>query len=185
MSQPHTPPYAAIVTGRYETCPECHDSFEVDAAGNFITHRIAYAGEPCSTDIAPSDSLTTTQDPVEQRLIDLAIDRLTGADREELAIDPALAEEFGLTDGDQVVLAHLGEVLRRIADEITAEALARLHNDLEQPPTVVHAVSRYQRWLGRLGIATRAYCGKRIVPGDASGPTRECRECRRAVDGER
>jgi hypothetical protein len=50
---------------------------------------------------------------------------------------------------------------------------------------VVHATSRWQRLLGRVGIRTRAWCGARIVAGKATGLTQKCRECQRALDGER
>jgi len=53
---PFTPPYAvdncdsSTQAGvRFETCPDCGGSFEVDAAGNYVTHLIAYDGQPCST----------------------------------------------------------------------------------------------------------------------------------------
>lgn len=59
--------------------------------------------------------------------------------------------------------------------------LTQLHGE---PLPVVHATSRWQRLLGRLGIRTRAWCGERIVAGRPSGSSRECRECRRALDGE-
>ena len=120
-------------------------------------------------------------DPVEERLIDLAIDRITGDD--EPAIDAELAEALGLSAEDEALAEHLAVLLMRMADGIAAEALARLHNELQLP--IVHATSRWQRLLGGFGIRTRAWCGARIVAGRPSGLARECRECRRAVDGER
>lgn len=125
--------------------------------------------------------LAVDADPVEQRLIDLAIDRITGDD--EPSIDAELAEALGLSPEDEALAEHLAVLLLRMADGIAAEALARLHNDLQLP--VVHATSWWQHPLSWLGIRTTAWCGKRIVAGRLSGPTRECRECRRAVDGER
>lgn len=50
---------------------------------------------------------------------------------------------------------------------------------------VVHATSWWQRPLGRLGIRTSAWCGAQVVAGRPIRLSRECRECRRAVDGER
>lgn len=68
-------------------------------------------------------------------------------------------------------------------------AVERVYGPLAQlsgaPLPLVHATSRWQRVLGRLGIRTRAWCGKWIVAGRLVGASRECRECRRAVDGER
>lgn len=120
-------------------------------------------------------------DPVEERLIDLAIDRITGDD--EPLIDAALAEALGLSAEDEALAEHLAVLLLRMADGIVAEALARLHNDLQLP--VAHATSWWQRPLGWFRIPTTAWCGKRIVARRVVGPSRECRECRRAVDGER
>lgn len=126
--------------------------------------------------------LAVGADPVEERLIDLAIDRITG-DNDEPSIDAELAEALGLSAEDEALAEHLAVLLMRMADGIAAEALARLHNELQLP--LVHATSPWQRLLGRLGIRTRAWCGARIVAGLPAGATRECRECRRAVDGER
>lgn len=64
------------------------------------------------------------------------------------------------------------DVVEQILDEI-------------RPRPVVHAISWWQRPLGWLGIATMALCGERIVARRVAGPVRECRECQRAVDGER
>jgi hypothetical protein len=121
-------------------------------------------------------------DLVEERLIDLAVDRITGG-ADEPSIDAELAEALGLSPEDEALAEHLAAVLLRVADGIAAEALARLHNELQLP--VVHATSRWQRVLGGLGFRSTAWCGARIVAGRPSGPSRECRECRRAVDGER
>lgn len=49
---------------------------------------------------------------------------------------------------------------------------------------VVHVTSWWQRPLGRLGIKTGALCNTKIVAQKDSGPSRECRECQRAVRGE-
>lgn len=125
--------------------------------------------------------LAYAADPVEERLIDLAIDRITGDD--EPSIDAELAEALGLSPEDEALAEHLAVLLLRMADGIAAEALARLHSDLQLP--VVHATSWWQRLLGWLGFRTTAWCGERIVAGRPVGPSRECRECRRAVDGER
>ena len=54
-----------------------------------------------------------------------------------------------------------------------------------RPLPVVHVSSWWQRPLGRLGIATPALCNEWIVARRVPGPLRECRECQRAVDGER
>lgn len=125
--------------------------------------------------------LAVGSDPVEERLIGLAIDRITGDD--EPSIDAALAEALGLSAEDEALAEHLAALLLRMADGIAAEALARLHNELQLP--VAHATSWWQRPPGWFRIRTRAWCGERIVAGRLSGPSRECRECRRAVDGER
>jgi hypothetical protein len=50
---------------------------------------------------------------------------------------------------------------------------------------VAHVTWWWQRPLGRLGIKTTSLCGERIVAGDAAGPTQQCRECQRALDGAR
>lgn len=49
---------------------------------------------------------------------------------------------------------------------------------------VDHVTSWWQRPLGWFGIRTAALCNKRIVARKASGPSRECRECQRALAGE-
>lgn len=69
------------------------------------------------------------------------------------------------------------------------EAVERVHGPLAQqsgdPLPVAHVTSWWQRPLGWVGIATPTLCNERIVAGRVSGPVRECRECQRALDGER
>lgn len=125
------------------------------------------------------------QDPVEEHLIRLAVDRITG-DGDETPIDPVLAEALGLSAEDEALAAHLAAVLMRLADGIAAEALARLRFELElEQAPVAHVTAWWQRPLGWLGFRSMALCGERIVARRAPSVYRECRECRRALDGER
>jgi hypothetical protein len=63
------------------------------------------------------------------------------------------------------------------------DEVQRVYGPLTQqsgdPLPVVHATSRWQRVLGRLGVRTRAWCGERIVAGEPADPSRKCRECER------
>jgi hypothetical protein len=83
------------------------------------------------------------------------------------------------------IAVQVAETLNEIVDLFGVDAVEWIRAELVKHLPVVHAMSRWQRVLGRLGFRATAWCGERIVAGCPAGPVRECRECRRAVDGER
>lgn len=83
------------------------------------------------------------------------------------------------------ITARVVETLNEIVELFGPDAIEWIRAGLVKQLPVVHASSRWQRVVGRLGFRTTAWCGARIVTGRPSGLSRECRECRRAVDGER
>lgn len=95
--------------------------------------------------------------------------------------------ELAAQDPDEAaeIAVRVAETLNEIVELFGPDAIDWIRAELVKQLPVVHATSRWQRQLGWLGIATTAWCGKRIVAGRLPGPSRECRECRRAVDGER
>lgn len=98
----------------------------------------------------------------------------------ELAVFEDEAAEQGAA-----IAVQVAETLNEIVALFGVDAVEWIRAELVKHLPVVHAMSRWQRVLGRLGFRTRAWCGERIVAGCPAGAVRECRECRRAVDGER
>jgi hypothetical protein len=94
-----------------------------------------------------------------------------------------LAQDEGDVPAD--IAAAVAETLIEIVALLGVDALGWIRGELEQQLPVVHVTAWWQRPLGRLGIKTTALCGERIVASEVAGLTRPCRECQRALDGER
>jgi hypothetical protein len=95
----------------------------------------------------------------------------------ELAVsEDEAAEELA------AIAVRVAEALNEIVEVFGVDAIDWIRAELERRTPVVHVTSWWQRPLGRLGIATRALCGERIVARTVPGPMRQCRECQRDAD---
>ena len=202
---PFTPPY---VVSRTEACPECEERFEVDANGMFVSHRIAFDGEPCSTAAIVTDRVAAGI-----LLLDSRLDAARGDETAEIALAAEnalhkIVDLFGVEAIDWIRTELISSMPRSFTDRYgdiwiegtdgllsmlfapagtfqdwPFEAVECVHGPLTQvsgpPAPVVHATSRWQRVLGRLGIPTPTLCNKWIVARPASGAARKCRECER------
>lgn len=95
--------------------------------------------------------------------------------------------ELAMASDDEAedITAAVTETLLELVALFGPDALAWIRAELERQVPVLHAVSWWQRLLGRLGVRTMALCGERIVARTVPGPMQQCRECQRAVDGAR
>lgn len=86
-------------------------------------------------------------------------------------------------DADLAIL--IAETLDEVVEVFGPDAVEWIRTELARVAPVAHATARWQRVLGRLGIPTPTLCNAWIVARRLSGPARKCRECQRALDGER
>lgn len=95
--------------------------------------------------------------------------------------------ELAMSESDEAaeIAIRAAKVLNEIVEVFGPDAIGWIRAELEKQLPIAHATSRWQRPLGWFGIPTPALCNEWIVARRLSGPTRECRECRRALDGER
>jgi hypothetical protein len=93
-----------------------------------------------------------------------------------------MSESFYERAASDEAAEQLADTLNEIANLFGVDALDWIRAELDRQVPMAHVVSWWQRPLGRLGIATRALCGERIVARTVPGPMHECQECRRDAD---